>query len=182
MISVDVKLARFARPYARAVFDYAQEQQQLAAWSDRLRIMAEYIQQPCVRQILRNPEYSVHMRCEAILALGQSVLDQAGQNFIKILAHYQRLLVLPDIYLLFEQFRAAVEKTLSVQVKSAVTLSVAQIEKLKAALAKKFGQAVELVCEIDPALLGGFIVSAGDRVMDVSVRGQFEKLKEAVLA
>jgi len=181
MISAGVNSARFARPYARAAFDYAQEHHQLAQWSDMLRTMAERIGQTEIAALLNNPQYSTETRCEVVLALGQKVLGEAGQNFIKTLANYKRLSVLPDIYILFEQLRADVEKTLRVKVKSAVTLSDGHSAKLSASLTKKLGRPVELEYELDPHLLGGFVIYAGDRVIDSSIRGQLEKLRDAVV-
>lgn len=181
MISSGVNAVRFARPYARAAFDYAQENNQLEQWVEMLRSMAECIQQPAVTEILNNPQYSAEIRGEVILALGQQVLNEAGQNFIKTLAVHQRLSVLPEIFLLFEQLRAAIEKTLHVQVKSAIALSDAQSAKLSTSLAKKWGRPVALEHELDSDLLGGFIVYAGDRVIDSSIRGQLEKLRNTVV-
>ncbi len=173
--------SRVARPYARAAFDYAQEHHQLAQWSEMLRAMAEWIQQPIVANLLNNPQYSTEKRSEIVLALGEKVLNKEGENLIKLLASYQRLSVLPEVYMLFEQLRAEVEKTLRVQVKSAVPLSESNATQLVASLTKKLGQPVELECDIDTALLGGFIISVGDRVIDSSIRGQLEKLRHAVV-
>jgi F-type H+-transporting ATPase subunit delta len=173
--------ARLARPYARAAFDYAREHQQLAQWSEMLRTLSEWVQQPTVASLLSNPQYSTEKRAEIVLALGEKVLSKEGGNFIKLLASYQRLSVLPEIYTLFEQLRAEVEKTLQVQVKSAVPLDEKNKTQLVVSLTKKLGQPVELACDVDAALLGGFLVSVGDRVIDSSIRGQLEKLRHAVV-
>lgn len=172
--------ARFARPYARAAFDYAQEHQQLPLWATMLQTLSSRIQHALIIEILKNPQYSANTRCEVILALGEGVLSDAGQNFVKTLASHQRLFVLPEIYTQFEQLRAAVEKTRRVQVKSAVALSDIHSARLSTALSKKFGCPVELAHELDPSLLGGFVIYAGDHVIDSSIRRQLERLKDAV--
>lgn len=172
--------ARFARPYARAAFDYAQEHQQLQQWSVMLQTLAERIQQPLVLSLLKNPQYSAETHCEMMLALGHDVLNDAGQNFIKTLANHQRLFALPEIFTLFEQLRATVEKTHRVKIKSAIPLSDSHSTQLNLTLSKQLGSPVELECELDPSLLGGFVIYMGDRVIDSSVRRQLEKLREAV--
>jgi F-type H+-transporting ATPase subunit delta len=177
---LNINFARLARPYAQAAFEYAKEHQQLPQWSEMLRTNAAHVQNPSLAAMLHNPHYSAEICGEAILALSQSALDQAGENFIKILAQAKRLFVLPDIYQLFEQLRTGIEKTLQVQVKSAVALTETQAIKLKTSLTKKFKQPVALTYNIDPSILGGFIASAGDRVVDSSIRGQLEKLKETL--
>lgn len=176
-----INSARFAHPYARAAFDYALEHTQLEQWASMLKTMSEYVKQPLVAEILKNPQYTEQARADIYLALGQDKLNVAEQNFIKLLAYNDRLALLPDIYHLFEQLRATVEKTLAVTVKSAVPLTDAYREKLQASLSKKFGQHVELACEVDPNILGGLLIKSGDHVIDSSVRGQLERLRDTVI-
>src|ERR1700738_1001107 len=110
--------AKLARPYAKAAFEYAVEQQQLDQWEVMLRTMAELLEQPVVQQLLKNPKYSAEDHSAICLALGQDILDEAGQNFIKMLASNRRLSALSSIVAQFVQLRAAIEKTLTVHVKS----------------------------------------------------------------
>lgn len=176
-----MSMTRLARPYANAAFDYAQDHQQLKQWSTFLCILAERMQQSLIVEILKNPKYSAETRCEVVLALVQDKLDTPKENFVKVLANQKRLALLPDIYILFEQLRVAVGKTLNVRVKSAAALSDIHSAKLNDALSKQLGRRVALSYEIDPSLLGGFIAYAEDRVFDSSVRGQLEKLRNVVM-
>lgn len=180
-MSTGVSEARVARPYARAAFDYAVAQKQLSQWSQMLHTMAERVAQPEVSSLLKNPNYSTETRCEIVLALGEGVLDDAGRNFIRTLASYRRLSVLPEISLQFEQLRADIETTLRIKVKSAAPLSEQHVARLVASFSQQFGRSVELEREVDPHLGGGFIAYVGDRVIDSSVRGQFERLRHAVM-
>jgi F-type H+-transporting ATPase subunit delta len=173
--------ARLARPYARAAFDYAQENQQIEQWAKLLKTLAESAAAPAIKEILKNPQYSSEKRCEVVLALGKEILDKSAENFIKVLAANHRLALLPEIYQLFEQLRTAIEKTLQVQVKSAVTLSEAHLVTLTATLKKQFGRDVAIEQTQDPSLLGGFMVYAGDQVIDNSIRGRLESLRNAVV-
>jgi F-type H+-transporting ATPase subunit delta len=56
----------------------------------------------------------------------------------------------------------------------------AEADRLKAALERRFGRRVELERTLDPAVLGGAIVDAGEIVIDGSVRGQLARLETAV--
>ncbi len=176
-----IPAARLARPYAHAALDYALENKQLEHWADMLKTMSAWVQQPTVAEILKNPKYTDAMCADICLALGHDILDANAQNFIKILATYQRLALLPVIYELFEQLRATIEKTLHVTVKSAIPLNDSYREKLYTSLSKKLGQHIELTCEVDAEILGGLFIQAGDRVIDGSVRGQLERLRETVM-
>lgn len=174
--------ARFARPYAQAAFNYASEHRALDKWSAMLRVLAAIVSQPQVIDILQNPRYGVEVCTETVLALGQDNLDKAGQNLVKTLATYQRLVYLPDIYTTFEQLRAIAQKKQRVKLRSAIDLSDETLARLMASLEKKLGCAIELTCEIDPEVLGGFIAYVGDRVIDNSLRGQLEKLRRVLVS
>ena len=172
--------ARFSRPYARAAFDYAMEHQALDQWSRMLRTVAAYIQDGQMIQLFANPQYTREALGDFVLALAKDALDPACKNFIQLLTCNGRLSLLPEIYLLFEQLRAAIQATRQVQIKSVVPLTDAHLSQLQATLSKRFGQPVILETEIDPHLLGGFVIYSGDHVIDNSVRGRFKKLKIAL--
>ena len=48
--------------------------------------------------------------------------------------------------------------------------------RLVAALQKRLGRTIRLHAEVDPALVGGAVVRAGDFVVDGSLRGRIERL------
>lgn len=176
-----INAARLAHPYARAAFEYAQEHHQLDHWASALKTMAERVQHPQIIAILKNPAYSADTHRDVMLALGQGVLDQAGENFIKTLASNRRLMLLPEIYQEFDQLLAATQQTLRVHVTSAKALTVDEQHKLTTALAQKFGRQITLECAVNPELLGGLLIKAGDRVVDNTIRGQLQRLREVVV-
>jgi len=55
-------------------------------------------------------------------------------------------------------------------------------EKLITALEKRFKARVHLKIKKDPSIIGGAIIQTDDTVIDGSVRGQLNELKEQLLA
>jgi F-type H+-transporting ATPase subunit delta len=64
------------------------------------------------------------------------------------------------------------------EVRSAVSLSSDQIERLSAALATATGKRVDIKVVIDPDIVGGLVTQVGDTVFDGSVRTRLDKMKE----
>jgi F-type H+-transporting ATPase subunit delta len=60
---------------------------------------------------------------------------------------------------------------------SPVTLEKNHIENLKSTLSTLTNRSVEIDSQIDPSLLGGFIVKVGSTVYDSSLKGQFRLLR-----
>lgn len=173
-------LAKIARPYALAAFEYAKEHHQFEAWSQMLSTMATFLQQPELLQLLKNPAYSVQQQTELFLNLKPDLLDMARQNFVKLLAENHRLPILPIIAQLFAKLRADSEKTQKVCVKSAVPLPEKYLQKIKTLLENKFRRTVELHCQVDSGLIGGLYIQAGDYVIDGSVKGQLSRMQKIV--
>lgn len=67
------------------------------------------------------------------------------------------------------------------EVRSAVALDQAQQRQLAGALSAAVGHDVELRVTVDPSVVGGFVATIGDTVVDGSARHQLELLKERLV-
>ncbi len=67
------------------------------------------------------------------------------------------------------------------EVRSAVALDDEQQRRLAAALTRAVGHDVDIRVSVDPSLVGGFIATIGDTVVDGSARHQLELLKERLV-
>lgn len=164
-----------ARPYARAAVALAREQQRLPAWSEQLGFAAAIAGDETVRSLLSSPATTA----DAAVALlsPESGADADFVQFLRVLSANRRLPLLPEIATLFEQARAEAEKVVNVKLTSATALDDAETEALVAALRRRFGREIALTRAVDPALIGGAVIDAGDVVIDGSVRGKLDRLR-----
>lgn len=169
-----------ARPYAQAAFDEARELGELKSWSDILQSLAQAVINPEVRAIITSPRIIKSQLVELMLAISDGKASEIQHNFIKLLTEGQRLILLPEIVMLFEIMRAEAEKNVDVVVTSAFDLSDAQKQKIAEALQKRMGREIRLSCETDRKLLGGVIIRAGDKVIDGSARTHLSELANAL--
>ena len=169
--------ATLARPYARAAFLVARDQQALPAWSAALAFAAQAASTPAVASLFGHPRVQAQELVE-LLAAPSSSEDQL--RFLNVLAENGRLPLLVEIRAQFEALRAEAERVVPVQVRSAAALSEAEVDALKASLKKRFGAEVSLSLEVDADLLGGAVISAGDVVIDGSVRGKLKRMERAL--
>lgn len=169
-----------ARPYAQAIFSLAQEQGDLAGWSDMLQFAAAVADDAEMVAVIDSPRFDSDQLADLFIEICGDKLNDAGKNMIRVLAENDRLSVLPEVAELFEAERAAVEGTIVAEVTSATALNDAQQKSIAEALKKRLGRDVTLECQIDESLLGGAIIRAGDVVIDGSVVGKLEKLTSAL--
>lgn len=174
------ELITVARPYALAAFDEAQRLSALPIWSDMLQSLSDAIQDEQVRALIVNPRVPKVQMENLMLAFGGTKLSVAQSNFIRILLENHRLILLPEIAAIFEMMRAETEKIVDVVVTSAFDLSESQKQKITTALKVRIQREIRLDCKVDPELLGGVVIRAGDRVIDGSARTRLSELANAL--
>ena len=173
-------LSTVARPYARAIFEHAQDENALDDWAGRLAFWAAVASNDEMTARLDDPALTASDQAGMFEAVVADGLDDAGRNFIRLLAQNDRLQAIPDIFLMFEELRGRAQGEIEATVTSAFPLDDAQKTKLSDALSKRLGRTVRLVTEIDRDLIGGAIIRAGDLVIDGSLRGRAEKMQHAL--
>jgi len=169
------ELTTVARPYAKAAFDYAVEANAVDNWLEMLVFAAEVSNNETMTTYLSGG-VSVDQAQELFLNVCGDQLNSNGQNFIKVLAENERLLVLPQVVTLFSEFKAEYDKEITVDVTSAIELSADQQTTLGAALEKRLARKVKLNCVVDVNVVSGLVIKAGDMVIDGSVRGKLNRL------
>lgn len=68
------------------------------------------------------------------------------------------------------------------EVRSAVELDAATISRLEEALGRTTGRPVEAQVVVDPSVIGGLVARIGDTVIDGSLRGRLESLRQTLEA
>lgn len=165
-----------ARPYAEAVFELARARNQYARWSEALATLEGVAADPRVAALTRDPRLARESLATLLLDVLGEQLDEAGRNFVRLLVEYRRLSLLPEIRELYEAMRAEAEGRVAVDVRTAFPLEGKQQDMLLTALKRRFGREVDLAVTVDPALIGGVEIRAGDLVIDGSVRGRIAAL------
>lgn len=163
-----------ARPYARALFMQANETKQLKNVSEALRFSAQAAVVPELAALLGNPRVA---NAQLLDLLSHPELADSLRQFLTVLAENNRLALLPEIEVLFEQLVAESEQVVKANVTSAAPLSEVELAKLSDALKKRFGRDVEIQTAVDESLIGGAIIDTGDLVIDGSVRNKLARLK-----
>ena len=165
-----------ARPYAKAAFEEAKSTNQLGAWSDTLQTASIVVQDPRVQRLLGNPSVTNAELAKLVADLSGPKLDCQGRNFVQTLADNRRLAYLPEISTLFNELKDEAEGVIDVTVTSAAPLDKTQQDTLAVALQRRLKRQIRLHCEVDPALLGGAVLRAGDLVIDGSVRARLDRI------
>jgi F-type H+-transporting ATPase subunit delta len=171
-----------ARRYAEAAFEIALRDGTVDAWRGELETAAGILADPGVADVLRNPAIPTAVREEAVRkGLGKS-LSVPALNLILFMIRRGRI---EDVDQVTAEFGHLVDERNGVVHATAATalpLDEAELSALTARLGQLTGGTVELVVETDPGLLGGLVVRVGDRLIDGSVRGRLERLRNELVS
>jgi F-type H+-transporting ATPase subunit delta len=171
-----------ARPYARAAFEEARGAERLAPWSESLKVAAQVVQDARVENLLGNPHVTPEELAQLVIGIAGPDLGEHGANFVRTLADNRRLAYLPEIAAQFDTLKDAAQGVADVTVTSATVLDETLQRKLTQALEKRLKRKVRLHCAVDPHLIGGAILRAGDLVIDGSLSTRLERIAHELTA
>ncbi|MGH8442766.1 MAG: F0F1 ATP synthase subunit delta [Nevskiaceae bacterium] len=181
-----------ARPYAKAVFELARDEQEagagraaaggLADWSALLAGLAGAVRDKSVAAAIGHPAVGRGQLADVLIqAMGPKATEQA-KNLLRLLSEYGRLKLAPMIAEQYEALRAEHERRVDVEIVSAVPVDAAQQQALVAAVQKKLNRDVKVEWKTDPSLIAGAQIRAGDTIIDGSISGELARLRQALTA
>ncbi len=170
------ELATLARPYAKAVFELAVKKDTLEAWSNNLIFLATVIKDPTMAKVIANPEIAEKNLVNILIDICSERFDDLGNNLIKVLVENNRLLVVSDLSIQFEQMKAVHQGYAQVEIISPYPVEPSQLQQVETILRKRLGEAVDISTTIDKTLLGGWLVRVDKEVIDLSVNGYLRQL------
>lgn len=168
-----------AKRYASALADLAKDRGLLNKVGDELREFMEVIgTTPELGPLLANPTISRERQSKVVdLFLTQSKSDPLTANFLKLLIHKRRMVLVSDIVAAYSRIEEDQSGVVTVRVTAPKPLTKTYEERLAKILSTKTGKDVRIDFGLDPELLGGMVVRIGSVMMDYSVRGQLNRLK-----
>ncbi|MBY7900118.1 F0F1 ATP synthase subunit delta [Vibrio fluvialis] len=167
-----------AQPYAKAAFDFAKEIDALDEWQQTLTIAEMILTQPNTVLMLNelDEESSEQPLLEMMLQVGDEFMSQYFQNFLKVMAENRRLKAMSEVLSQFRDYVAELQQTMNVTVCTAEPLDDEQALQLTQALTQRFGKTITLEQQLDPSLVGGVVIKAGQTVFDGSVISNIGRL------
>ncbi|MDP8904170.1 MAG: F0F1 ATP synthase subunit delta [Chloroflexota bacterium] len=172
------------RRYAEAAFEIGQRDGTVETWLDQLDRAAAVAADPGSVARLQDPAVPFSARAEALMqALGGDLVPPV-RNLLLLLMRRRRVDQLDQLAAEFRRLynrRAGIVQATAI---SAAPLEPDQLDALRERVVELagHGRSVELHTEVDPHLLGGLQVRIGDRLIDGSVRGRLERLRNQLAA
>jgi F-type H+-transporting ATPase subunit delta len=175
-------IAGVAGRYASALFELAQENGSVAqVRADLERFDGLVAQSDDLQRLLRSPAFSAEEQGSAL----DAVLQKAGigglaRNFLSLVAAKRRLFAARDMVTAFGQLADQADRLTRVQVTLAAAPSEALKQEITGAVAAVAGGKVALDVKVDPAIIGGIVITLGSRMVDASLRTRLNSIRTAM--
>ncbi|XP_072932755.1 ATP synthase subunit O, mitochondrial [Epargyreus clarus] len=172
--------------YASALYSAASKNKALDAVEKELSQFQQLMKTDAkLKEFIVNPTLKRSLKADAIknVASKASMTPTTG-NLLSLMAENGRLDKLEAVINAFKIMMAAHRGEVTCEVTTAKPLDQAQRQNLEAALKKflKGNQTLHLTAKVDPALIGGMVVSIGDKYVDMSVASKVKKYTELISA
>ncbi len=165
-----------ARRYASAFFACTSTPKMVSDVQEELRRIGQCCVEPVFAKFLKSPLVSVAEQEAVIKALGKRLdLSKITLNFLSLVAKKRRLPFLPAMIQAYDACVDQAEGILHADVVTAQPLSPdlkARIEALLGAEKKN----IQVAEHVDPSILGGIVVTLGNRLFDASLRTQLKDM------
>ena len=171
-----------ARRYAEAAFEIATGDGAVEAWRSELDAAASVVSDERVGRMLANPALPTEQRIEMAKTIFGTSVSQQVLNLLGLMLRRGRIHELPRLAAEFRRLDNARQGITEATAISASPLSQDEVRAVTERLEQLTGGRVELAVQVDPSLLGGLVVRVGDRMIDGSVRGRLERLRNQLVS
>jgi F-type H+-transporting ATPase subunit delta len=169
--------------YAEALIELALQKNSVDVFQQELQsIVNIFNQQHDFKSFFLDPEINVNVKKETMKKLFDGKLSTELVNFLLLLLDKGRTGYLGGICKEYIELADKIKNVLYMTITSAAPIEQSQVNAIKDKY-RKLHNASDVKTElvIDKSLIGGIKVKIGDKVIDGSIKGRLESLKELIV-
>ena len=169
--------------YASAVLELARAEDQLVRVETELLAIGQALEKSAdLRSTLTDPQLPVERKHAIVDELIGTRASTLTVGLIQFIVGQGRSSEIPAIVKAFVEKAVESRDRAVAEVRSAVALDDATIERLAAALGRATGKRVEVKVIVDDSIIGGIVARVGDVVIDGTLAHAMGELRQTVLS
>lgn len=177
-----MRLSAIARRYAGALFQAARDADAVDRVESDLGLVTYTAEaNPSLREVFLHPVVPPDRKKEIVAEIFQAKIEDLTLRFLYLLIDKRREEILEEVEREYVRLANDYRGVIPAMVTTAVPLTADEKSRLAAKLGEWLGKKVELHLSEDQSLIGGVLVRIEDTVIDGSVRGYLEVLRDKLL-
>lgn len=174
-----MKNPKLSSRYAKALFDFAGEKNQVEEVYGDLTLFANTLNENRELQVLlRNPVVQPHQKHQVFESIFNGTLHDTTYQFLDVLLRKKREPSLDTICEEFFKMYNTAHNIKAVTITTAQPLSEPLKAKIMAMLAEQTKATIDLHEVVHPELIGGFVIQMDDYYLDSSILSKINKLRQ----
>ncbi|QJC29242.1 F0F1 ATP synthase subunit delta [Enterobacteriaceae endosymbiont of Plateumaris rustica] len=160
-----------ALQYAKAAFFFALEHNNIKYWQKMLIFYSNVIKNYYIKKFLylNNHKYISNL----LIKISDNKLDIHFINIIKIMSKNKRLSILDKVLVEFNNLNNIYYNKININILSNKKLNKLQLLKIKKLINKKLSKKITInYINNNQSLIGGIIISIGDKIIDNSIKNK----------
>lgn len=170
---------KVATRYAKSLLDLVAEKGNLEeAFNDMTLVKQATSENRDLVVLLKSPVVNTEKKVSILTAIFEKKVSKVTMLFITLITKNRREGALAEIADAFIAQYKTMKGITTAVVTSATVLADDAKKKIEALVQKEVGGTVELQTEINPELIGGFILRIGDKQLDTSILSKISDLRQ----
>ena len=175
---MSIVLSKVSVPYAEALLDLDKSNDSLKETTNDMNIVSQFLANSSdLKKFLGNPLITKDAKKNVVKDILGEQIGDSTLKFLLLLVERGRIEVLESIAQKFLELSFKQDSIEIAKITSSIQLSAQQqkeiAEKLKVITGAK---QIKLALKVDPALIGGFTIEIGSKMIDTSIRGQLKQI------
>ena len=168
-----------ATRYAKSLIDLAVEQKSLEETKKDMELFSQTLKANYQLQaVLSNPIVAHSKKIKILEAIFGEKVSKVTDSFFKIMINKSRAEILYGTAKEFINQYNVIKHIVRAYVTSATPLSEDNKKKIVAELEAATGGGIELHTKVDANLIGGFVLTVGDKQVDTSILSSLNRLRQ----
>jgi F-type H+-transporting ATPase subunit delta len=170
--------------YAKSLFLKAQEEKTLDETMEDIRfVQSTFNKYPELLTTLNHPITYSSQKREIIQSLFDGKVNPVTLDFLLLIVRNHRDYYFPSIFRNFIDFYNDEEGIKTVELTTAVRIGDEEREDIKKYIIEVFkANKISFTEHLKPDIIGGFIIQIEDKLLDVSVRRQLNRIKQELIS
>ena len=168
-----------ARRHAQAVFQIAQEQDNLEKWQADLEELASAFGDPDLSRVLESPKVRPDQK-QDLAAQRLAGLDPLARNLASLLVSKGRVALAAGIAAEYRDLLDDYRGVGNAEVTTAVVLDPEAEKRIADQMSEATGKQIQLTSQVDPNIVGGIVIKIGDRLIDGSTKTKLSAMRSAL--
>ncbi len=173
---------RAGRRYATALFSLANKEGKLDLIENDLKNVARLmVEAPSLRELWESRVVPAGRKRALVDQTLASSVDELTLSFLRLLVDKRRESILDTVQVELLRLSDIARHLVRAEATFAIEPTPEETAGLTRSLEQRTGEQINLTVHIDPSILGGVVVRMRDNIIDGSVRGTLEGLREQLL-